>query len=546
MTATASAAAGSSTAAFLSSLQTVPVVHPAHLETNDISLATEILPAPPPLPLPAPSAKRELKRPAPPPPSYLPASDPGSTFSSAYATVTYAGPEDSSTRRPKRARLLTRPAPERANDRPQRSTRPPQRIAQDGGKRSSPRAQPDPAERGTSPASPSADDERERSMSIPFVAAPDDVGNAADSDPNHMSNLTNGVAQTAQEPSKDPPVDELLLHNNDHCSACRSQGALLYCDGCPRAFHLWCLDPPIEPDDPPREAKWLCPSCEPPTFKRRRKVDNHPAFSPLFQTLRQRVPAEFQLPADIRGHFRDVATGPRGGYLGGGKVPRPHRHGLIEDRDPYKLREKDSAAVLCFRCNKSAFSGSSQGAKGTVSKRARLSVDGADSRRWRSIVSCDYCDLHWHLDCLDPPLTVMPPRAHKWMCPNHVDKVLPTRRIPKHMHKTLDVDRPGLMNNGNIDIVPSEDPPILGPPVDEVFIGGQKYRVPERVVILDFWDRCEQLRSSRLNPNAWRSCGTMLLRLSHRYDLGIPKPHRKHPLNTLPKRTDRQRCILRH
>lgn len=183
---------------------------------------------------------------------------------------------------------------------------------------------------------------------------------------------------------------------------------------------------------------------------------------------------------------------------------------MIEDRDPYKLRERDSAAVLCFRCSKSSYSTSKRVGDEPVSKRPRLSDGDADSRRWQSIVSCDYCNLHWHLDCLDPPLTVMPPRGHKWMCPNHVDQVLvchsfdipfvrgsltdrmqPTRRIPKHIHKTIDVERPGVMNNGNIDIIPSEDLPVLGPPVDEVFIGGQRYRVPERVVILDFWDRCK-------------------------------------------------------
>ena len=67
----------------------------------------------------------------------------------------------------------------------------------------------------------------------------------------------------------------------------------------------------------------------------------------------------------------------------------------------------------------------------------------------------------------------------------------PRRRIPKHIHKTVDVSAPGVMNNGNIDIVPSEDLPVAGPPADEVFIGGTRYQVPERVVILDFWDRCK-------------------------------------------------------
>lgn len=50
--------------------------------------------------------------------------------------------------------------------------------------------------------------------------------------------------------------------NEDHCSACRSLGALVYCDGCTRAFHLWCLDPPMEQADIPQgEERWFCPAC---------------------------------------------------------------------------------------------------------------------------------------------------------------------------------------------------------------------------------------------------------------------------------------------
>lgn len=39
-------------------------------------------------------------------------------------------------------------------------------------------------------------------------------------------------------------------------------GALVYCDGCPRAFHFWCLDPPMEAVDLPEgDSRWFCPSC---------------------------------------------------------------------------------------------------------------------------------------------------------------------------------------------------------------------------------------------------------------------------------------------
>lgn len=50
--------------------------------------------------------------------------------------------------------------------------------------------------------------------------------------------------------------------NEDHCSACRSLGSLVYCDGCPRAYHLWCLDPPMDASEVPAgDARWYCPAC---------------------------------------------------------------------------------------------------------------------------------------------------------------------------------------------------------------------------------------------------------------------------------------------
>jgi len=59
-------------------------------------------------------------------------------------------------------------------------------------------------------------------------------------------------------------VAEVACHkaNEDYCSSCQSFGSLVYCDGCPRAFHLWCLDPPMEPQDLPEgEKRWFCPAC---------------------------------------------------------------------------------------------------------------------------------------------------------------------------------------------------------------------------------------------------------------------------------------------
>lgn len=100
------------------------------------------------------------------------------------------------------------------------------------------------------------------------------------------------------------------------------------------------------------------------------------------------------------------------------------RHGQLEDRDPHRLRDRNGAPVLCFQCGTSALPG---GLAATVpaAKRARRATSKvAVPETWKDIVSCDYCNLHWHLDCLDPPLPTIPLFNKKWMCPNHAERVL--------------------------------------------------------------------------------------------------------------------------
>ncbi|XP_068613851.1 autoimmune regulator-like [Brachionichthys hirsutus] len=46
--------------------------------------------------------------------------------------------------------------------------------------------------------------------------------------------------------------------NDDECAACKDGGQLICCDGCPQAFHLTCLDPPLTSIP---SGSWQCKRC---------------------------------------------------------------------------------------------------------------------------------------------------------------------------------------------------------------------------------------------------------------------------------------------
>lgn len=96
------------------------------------------------------------------------------------------------------------------------------------------------------------------------------------------------------------------------------------------------------------------------------------------------------------------------------------RHGQLEDRDPYRLKDRNGDPILCFRCGLSALPHCNTPVQPKRPRKVPQRPTNAEG--WRSIVSCDYCDLSWHLDCLDPPLDSMPLLGVKWMCPNHADQ----------------------------------------------------------------------------------------------------------------------------
>ena len=50
----------------------------------------------------------------------------------------------------------------------------------------------------------------------------------------------------------------LQTDHQDFCEVCQQGGEIMLCDTCPKAYHLVCLEPPL--DEAP-EGKWSCPHC---------------------------------------------------------------------------------------------------------------------------------------------------------------------------------------------------------------------------------------------------------------------------------------------
>ncbi|KAF8226228.1 hypothetical protein L208DRAFT_1407346 [Tricholoma matsutake] len=480
-------------------LSRIPVQQPPHLE-GDASLATEILPGPPSVVSAQQSVlKRDPRKPST-AYSYLPPSDPGSTYSGIMHGTLIGHEYDAS---PSKRSKTTTGRAQRASARNQNGAVPILDPSMEG-------------EVGSASILPLvAIDVDSYTMVVddqPLISRSNSFGNLEGISTNSTGRsrrkekakakeTEHSGVKVKEEPksislhSPEPPIS--TVNNDDHCSSCRSHGALVYCDGCPRAFHLWCLDPPMENVDE-GDSRWFCPSC---------MIRKHPPrkpppslLSPLIHQVDNTIPTEFQLPEDVRTFFKDVATGPKGTYVDSSEIkqPRLNRHGQLEDRDAFRLKDRNGVPVLCFQCGTSALPGSLAAAVPATKRARRSSTKAVTPEAWKSIISCDYCDLHWHLDCLDPPLPTMPPFTKKWMCPVHAEQVIPAkRRVPKQGVPPIEITKPHQFNNGNIEIIhPETTRPLENVDkvaVDEVLINGRRYRVPERIVVLDFWNKMNKV-----------------------------------------------------
>jgi len=103
--------------------------------------------------------------------------------------------------------------------------------------------------------------------------------------------------------------------SNDYCGACGGPGEMVVCDGCDRAYHFNCCDPPLSKDSPELDEPWFCPSC----FARSNPAEDHAPglFSMLLDAAYGRDLSAYKLPVAIKSFFEGVRSGDAGEYLDG-------------------------------------------------------------------------------------------------------------------------------------------------------------------------------------------------------------------------------------
>ncbi|XP_059248456.1 autoimmune regulator [Mustela nigripes] len=171
--------------------------------------------------------------------------------------------------------------------------------------------------------------------------------------------------------------------NEDECAVCRDGGELICCDGCPRAFHLACLSPPLR-DIP--SGTWRCSRClqarAPPDLPRAEEPPpaEPPAEPPVLLGLR--LTGE-----EAKGLSRETLVGVDTAvpYK---HLPAPPSAAPLPVLDPSALRP-----LLCV---------GPEGQQGPAGARCGVCGDGSDALR------CAHCAAAFHWRCHFPGAVARP------------------------------------------------------------------------------------------------------------------------------------------
>ncbi|KAM9695585.1 autoimmune regulator [Trichechus inunguis] len=193
-----------------------------------------------------------------------------------------------------------------------------------------------------------------------------------------------GQQSRVPAPAALPSEPQLHQKNEDECAVCRDGGELICCDGCPRAFHLACLCPPLR-EIP--SGSWRCSSC----LQGRALQDAPRAEEPRPQEPLVESPVLLGL-RPVGEEVRGLPKGPPAGI----DAALSYKHLLPPPSTP-PLPVLEPSALRPLLCtNPNGQQGAAPGA------RCGVCGDGAEALR------CAHCAAAFHLRCHFPAGTSRP------------------------------------------------------------------------------------------------------------------------------------------
>lgn len=257
------------------------------------------------------------------------------------------------------------------------------------------------------------------------------------------------------------PVD----HNEDFCSACGGIGNFLCCEGCPKSFHLECLNPPLEEDELP-EGDWFCNHCIIRKLKEQHiKLPTvNGIFGKLIINMKKKNPRKFDLPSGIWQRFEGVSKGKYGEFsveneyykeiVGKKGLQQAQAVHIYDSQIDDENSENITTSTISTNVSSehSNHKGSSETLKSESLPKPLFCYHCGKSglHANKNLIKCEYCPLVWHLDCLNPPLSSIKILGKKWKCPNHIDDLI--NHNPRYISNIPEFSNGGLKVKDRTDL----------------------------------------------------------------------------------------------
>ena len=156
-----------------------------------------------------------------------------------------------------------------------------------------------------------------------------------------------------------------VIVNQDFCSICNGDGLFICCEACPRSFHFACLTPPLDKDNLPKNS-WYCDDCtgkRKSTLDRETKMTIEDPLDRLLAKIRDMIPTAIQ----------------------------QQRQSKVQPNNNIHAVKKATASTrYCHYC-----------------RQVHLG---------KHLMTCAYCPLAWHNECLPSPFILTKP----FRCPAHI------------------------------------------------------------------------------------------------------------------------------